>query len=98
MIIAAVSESPLSVNTLDQYGESATHWPSITTKMTSATPMTDASRTRPGRTKRRYTPNNSAIGTVMASVKVAQGEDFSALTTTSAITARRMTMIASTAS
>ena len=98
MIMAAVSERPLSVKTLDQYGESATHWPAITTKITSATPMMDASRTRPGRTKRRYTPSSRAMGIVMANVKVAQGDDFNAFTTTRAITAKRMTMIARTAS
>jgi len=38
------------------------------------------------------------MGMVIASVKVAQGEDLSAFTTTRPITARRIVMIASTAS
>src|SRR6267142_6125427 len=85
--------APLKVKTFAQAGESATHCPATTAKRTSATPMADASRTRPGRTKRRYRPRRSAIGIVIARVKVPQGDDFKALTTTSATTARRMIMI-----
>ena len=60
--------------------------------------MSDASSTLPGRKYRKYSPNSSAIGIVMANVNVAQGEDFNALTITSATTPSKITMIASTAS
>jgi len=41
--------------------------------------MIEASRTRPGRTNRRYRPSRIAIGIVIASVNVAHGEDLSAV-------------------
>src|SRR5262250_3537829 len=96
-MMANASATPLHVNTCAQAGESATHWPATTTKTTSATPIAEASSTLPGRRNRRYTPSSMAIGMVMASVNVAQGDDFSAFTTTSATTASKITMIASTA-
>ena len=58
--------------------------------------MTDTSPTRPGRMTRMYTPMNSAIGIVAATVKMPHGLSASALTTTSASTARMMIMITST--
>ncbi len=79
-------------------GESATHWPANTTNKIKPTPINDASSTRPGRTKRKYTPTSSAIGIVMARVNVAHGDDFSAFTTTSATTPSKITMMARTAS
>src|SRR5437899_933512 len=42
-MMAKASATPLSVNTWDQEGESATHCPATTAKRTSATPMIEAS-------------------------------------------------------
>ncbi len=91
------SATPLNVNTCAQAGESATHCPATTANITSATPITEASSTRPGRMNRKYNPSSSAIGIVIASVNVAHGEDLSAFTITSATTPSKITMIASTA-
>jgi hypothetical protein len=96
-MIANASATPLNVNTFAHEGESATHPPATTTDSTSATPIAEASITRPGRRNRKYTPSSSAIGIVIASVKVAHGDDFSAFTITSATTPSRMIMMASTA-
>ena len=60
------------------------------------TPITETSPTRPGRRKRVYRPMKMAMGMVAATVKVPHGLSASALTTTSASTARMMTMIIST--
>src|SRR5436190_18983827 len=97
-IIQTASATPLNVNTLAHGAESATHCPATTTNNTSANPISDASSTRPGRKYRKYTPINSAIGIVIASVNVAHGEVFSAFTTTSATTPNKIIKIASTAS
>ena len=48
---------------------------------------------RPGRNTRRYRPITTAIGMVIATVKVPQGLCASARTTTSDSTASRITMI-----
>src|SRR5215470_9585565 len=97
-MIANASTTPLNVNTFAQEGEFATHCPATTTNKTSATPIADASITRPGRRNRKYTPSSNAIGIVIASVNVAHGDDFNAFTITSATTPSKITMIASTAS
>ena len=59
--------------------------------------MSETSRTRPGRRKRKYTPISRAIGMVIASEKAPHGDAASALTTTRARTASSITMIESTA-
>ena len=51
------------------------------------------SSTRPGRIQRTYTPMNSAIGMVIATVNVPHGLFASAFTTISASTASSSTMI-----
>jgi hypothetical protein len=79
-----------------QCGSAATLPPSQIESSSSARPSRDISSTRPGRTKRRYQPISSAIGIVIATVNVPQGLAASALTTTSASTARMMNMIIST--
>ncbi len=55
-------------------GSAATRPPQIDGQQQPTRPITDTSSTRPGRMKRRYTPMNSAIGIVIATVKVPQGE------------------------
>ncbi len=61
------------------------------------TPITETSLILPGLRYRRYTPMNSAIGIVMAIEKTPHGLSANALTTTSASTAIRITMMTSTA-
>ncbi|MNS39545.1 hypothetical protein D3C72_718320 [compost metagenome] len=78
-------------------GCAATHWPPTKEANRSTTPMVVASMTLPGRKTRMYQPIRSAIGIVMAMVKVPQGLEASALTTTRARTASRIVMIMSTA-
>ena len=69
--------------------------PPTTASNSSATPMAEPSTTRPGRMPRMYSPISMAIGMVAKTVEVAHGLCFIALTTTSASTAIRITMIAS---
>src|SRR6267378_1367415 len=95
---ANASGTPPSVKTRAQDGESATHCPAKTTNKIRATPISEPSSTRPGRTKRKYIPISSAMGIVIANVNVAHGDDFSAFTTTRAITPSKITMMAKTAS
>ncbi len=57
-------------------------------------PRIEPSSTLPTRTNRKYPPRNIAIGTVAPTVNTPHGLSASALTTTSASTASKMTMMA----
>jgi len=87
---------PEKVNQGLQTGSAATTPPPHSDSIRSEKPMADISRIRPGRRYRPYRPISMAIGRVANIVKLPQGEPASALTTTSASTASRMTMMAST--
>ena len=85
---------PDQVNAAAHDGVCDTHWPPTSPNINSTTPITDASATLPGRKLFIHQPISSAIGIVLAIVNRPQGLPRSALTTTSARTARRMIMIA----
>src|SRR5438874_4781724 len=93
---AQASAGPDNVNAGPQVGSPATVRPNTIDNSSRMTPIADASPTRPGRSTRMYSPISSAIGMVQAMVNSPQGLAVSALTTTSASTARMMIMIAST--
>lgn len=86
-----------SVNQSAPQEVSATQPPETTASSSSATPMSVTSDTRPGRRYRRYSPMKIAIGMVIAMENTPHGLSASALTTTRASTASRITMITSTA-
>ena len=77
-----------------QVGDAATAPPIQIDASNSTSPITDTSMIRPGRSQRRYTPINSAMGIVIATVNVPHGLIASAFTTTSPNTASKITMIA----
>jgi len=85
-----------SVNQSAPQSVSATHPPETTASSSSTTPISETSETRPGRRNRRYTPMKSAIGMVIEMENTPHGLSANALTTTSASTASRITMMTST--
>src|SRR6202022_2926212 len=85
-----------SVNQSAPQEDSATHPPAITASKSSTTPISDTSEMRPGRKNLRYMPMKMAMGMVIAIEKTPHGLSASALTTTSASTASRITMMPST--
>ena len=93
MISDTARVAPLSVNAIAHDGDCETHCPPKIAASTSKNPNAEASSTFPGRMRRRYNPIRTAMGIVMAMVKVPHGLDFSALTTTRATAPSRMMMM-----
>src|SRR5882762_7149361 len=85
-----------SVNQSAPQEVSATQPPEATASNSRTTPINDTSEMRPGRKNLRYTPMKMAMGMVIAIEKTPHGLSARALTTTSARTASRITMMTST--
>src|SRR5258708_36113968 len=93
MMVAMARAVADIVNQGANVGESATAWPPKMLASTRMNPRAEHSSTLPGRQYRRYTPISNAIGIVAAMVNVRHGLPLRALTTTSATTDNRITMI-----
>jgi hypothetical protein len=93
-MIAHARPGPVQVNQRDQVGSRETPRPATSASRSSATPMAEASSTRPGRRTFIHQPISRAMGIVQAMVKSPHGLALRAFTTTSASTASRMIMMA----